>query len=306
MDESIEDDRTLAAVYYPVSLSKFIVLSLLTMGIYDIYWFYKNWRFVHDRDNSTIMPFWRALFSPLWCAALILDLRKHVKNKTIPIALVVFLSIVYFVLSIVSGLPNPYWIVSFLAFVPLLPVVRLINASNQDESQQYVSNSTWKLRHFVLALFSIPLLSFVVSSSVGLIPSTQVVPGSSLWTYHREYLENSGIIEADEQILYFYSEGFFSIKDDGNLLTDRGVISYWREEESNEFYIEKAAFSEIAQIAPEYGSFVESTSVTITRHDRSEFVLLLSTEDRRDRLFLRKLEGFLKKSQKKKKRVRPE
>ena len=292
MDESIADDRTFAAVYYPVSLSKFIVLSLLTCGIYDLFWFYKNWRFVRDRDNSTIMPFWRALFSPLWCAALMLDLRKNVKDKTIPIALVVFLSIVYFVLSILWRLPDPYWIVTFLAFVPLVPVVRLINKSNQDGSQEYVRNSTWKLRHFVLALFSIPLLSFVFSSSVGLIPSTRVVQGSLLWPHHREYLENSGIIEADERILYFYSEGLFSIKDDGNLLTDRGVISYWRDEESNEFYIEKATFSEIAQIAPEYGNFVESTSVTITRHDESEFVLLLSAEDRRDRLFLRELEGL--------------
>ena len=293
MDDSRASDRTLPAVYYPVSLSKFIVLSILTLGIYELYWFYKNWRFVRDRDNSTIMPFWRAVFSPLWCAALILDLRKNVKNKTIPIALVLVLSIVYFVLSIVWQLPDPYWIVSFLNFVALLPVVRLINALNHDESQQYAINSTWKLRHFVLALFSIPLLSFAVSSSVALVPSTQVVPGSLLWAHHRDYLEKSGIVDADEQILYFYSEGFFSMKDDGNLLTDRGVISYWRDEESNEFYIEKAAFSEIAQITPEYGNFVDSTSVTITRHDESDFVLLLSAEDRRDRLFLRELEGFL-------------
>ncbi|NOY41350.1 MAG: hypothetical protein GXP26_05880 [Planctomycetes bacterium] len=293
MDESLVDDRTPTAVYYPVSLSKFIVLSLLTGGVYELYWFYKNWRFVRDRDNSTIRPFWRALFAPLWCAALILDLRESVQDKAISIVPIVFLSIAYFVLSILVQLPDPYWIVTFLAFVPLVPVVRLINASNQDASQEYISNSTWKLRHFVLALFSIPLLSIGVSSSVGLIPSTQVIPGSLLWPHQREYLENSGIVEADEKIIYFYSEGFLSIKDDGNLLTDHGVISYWWDEESNEFYIEKAVFSDISKIIPKYGNFIESTLVTITRHDESEFDLLLSTEDHRDRLFLRKLEGIL-------------
>ena len=123
MDESIEGEGTLAAVYYPVSLSKFIVLSLLTGGIYELYWFYKNWRFVRDRDNSTIRPFWRALFSPLWCAALVLDLRKNenVNGKTIPMVLVVLLPIAYFVLTILWKLPDPYWTVSFLAFVPLVP-----------------------------------------------------------------------------------------------------------------------------------------------------------------------------------------
>ncbi len=293
MGESIEDDSTPAAVYYPVTLSKFVVLSLLTGGFYDLYWFYKNWCFVRDRDNSSIDPFWRALFSPLWCAVLILDLRRNVNDKTISVALVVFLSIVYFVLSIIWRLPDPYWVATFLAFVPLIPFVKLINTQNQYESQQYLINSKWKLRHFVLALFSIPLLSFLVTSSVGLIPSTQVVPGSLLWPHHREYLEKSGIVEADEQVLYFYSAGLFSIKDDGNLLTDCGVISYWLDEESNEFYIEKAVFSEIAQVAPEYGSFAELTSVTIRRNDGSGFTLLLSAEERRDRLFLRELEGLL-------------
>jgi len=152
------------------------------------------------------MPFWRAVLSPLWCINLILDLRKNVKNETISLVFAVFLSIAYFVLSIVWRLPDPYWIATYFAFVPLLPVVRLINASNQGKSQ-YVSNSTWKLRHFVLALFCIPLLSFNVSSSVGLIPSTQVVRGSWLWPHHREYLENAGIIEANKQILFFTPKG---------------------------------------------------------------------------------------------------
>ncbi len=193
MDNSTDHDRTIAAVYHPVSLSKFIVLSLLTGGIYDLYWFYKNWRFVRDRDGSTIMPFWRAIFSPLWLAALILDLRKNVKNETISLIFAVFLSIAYVVLSIVGLLPNPYWIATFLAFVPLLPVVRLINTSNEDDSQ-YVSNSSWKPRHCILALFSIPLLSLTVLPSVGYFPSTQVVRGSLLWPHHREYLQDSGII----------------------------------------------------------------------------------------------------------------
>jgi hypothetical protein len=203
MNESIEDDRTLAAVYDPVSLTKFIVLSLLTGGIYELYWFYKTWRFVRDRDSSTIMPFWRALFSPFRC----------------------------------------------------------FPSQSHPQSDSSLARRLFQVRcdgHMIVSILRI------LASS-----------------------------KQDEQILYFYSEGFFSIKDDGNLLTDRGIMSYWRDEESNEFYIEKAAFSEIAKIAPEYGNFVEPTLVTITRYDESEFVLLLSTADRRDRLFLRKLEGFL-------------
>ena len=45
------------ARYFPVSPAKFVVLSLLTFGIYGIYWFYKNWRYVRERDDSTIWQF---------------------------------------------------------------------------------------------------------------------------------------------------------------------------------------------------------------------------------------------------------
>ena len=32
------------AIYYPVSPGKLIALSVLTLGLYEIYWFYKHWQ----------------------------------------------------------------------------------------------------------------------------------------------------------------------------------------------------------------------------------------------------------------------
>ena len=290
MDATHEVDTSRSAIYYPVSSGKFIVLSVLTWGIYELYWFYKNWSFVRHRDGSGILPFWRAVFCPLWYPALLLDFRRNQGRTSISTPDVVFPSLTYLILGSMWHLDDPFWLIAWLSFAPLLPMVQRINARNPENSLHYASNSSWKLRHLLLAALSAPSIAFVIASSVGAIPSTQVTPGWMLWSYQREHLENSGIIEAGERVLYFYSRGPFSIRDDGQLLTERGVISYWRNEESNELSVKRADFSEIADVAYEYGNWIDPTSVKISRHDSSWFELLLSAEAERDRVFLRRLD----------------
>jgi hypothetical protein len=43
-------------LFFPVSITKFLLLSIGTLGLYEIYWFYKNWGFIKARDRSDISP----------------------------------------------------------------------------------------------------------------------------------------------------------------------------------------------------------------------------------------------------------
>ena len=43
-------------VFFAVSILKFIVLSIFSLGVYDIYWFYKNWKLARAREDSDILP----------------------------------------------------------------------------------------------------------------------------------------------------------------------------------------------------------------------------------------------------------
>jgi hypothetical protein len=49
-------------IYFPVSITKLVVMSLFTCGLYQILWFYKNWRLIKNREHSDIMPVWRSIF----------------------------------------------------------------------------------------------------------------------------------------------------------------------------------------------------------------------------------------------------
>src|SRR5258708_1698326 len=46
-------------LFFSVSLLKLLVMSTVTLGLYDLYWFYKNWTFVKERTARDISPFWR-------------------------------------------------------------------------------------------------------------------------------------------------------------------------------------------------------------------------------------------------------
>lgn len=59
--ENVKQEVRNKIAYQPVWV--FIVLSLTTLGLYRIYWFYRNWHQIRNRGVWDITPVWRALFS---------------------------------------------------------------------------------------------------------------------------------------------------------------------------------------------------------------------------------------------------
>ncbi len=51
---------------FPVATHKFIVLSVCSLGIYELYWCYQNWKRLKQASGERLSPFWRAVFAPLW------------------------------------------------------------------------------------------------------------------------------------------------------------------------------------------------------------------------------------------------
>src|SRR5258708_37159984 len=47
---------------YIISIPKLIILSTVTFGIYDIYWFYKQWKSFKAERDLKVTPWARALF----------------------------------------------------------------------------------------------------------------------------------------------------------------------------------------------------------------------------------------------------
>lgn len=63
-------DASETAEFYVVSKKKMILLLVLTLGIYQVYWFYQNWRHYQKASGEKIWPLPRAIFAIFFVHAL--------------------------------------------------------------------------------------------------------------------------------------------------------------------------------------------------------------------------------------------
>ncbi len=116
---------------HPMSGTKLVVMSLCTFGIYHIFWFYRNWKLRNELRRRGVMAPLRAIFAPIFAFSLFEDVDVEVRRWGVtPGWNAAALAIAYFLLNVVSRLPGPLWIISFLSVLPLLAVQRTINEAN--------------------------------------------------------------------------------------------------------------------------------------------------------------------------------
>ncbi|WP_193163043.1 hypothetical protein [Microbulbifer hainanensis] len=79
------ESTTTAREFYVVSKTKFLVLMIATFGIYEIYWFYKNWSLYKRANNEDMWPVPRAIFAIFFAHSLfrLMDSRVREAEKNI-------------------------------------------------------------------------------------------------------------------------------------------------------------------------------------------------------------------------------
>ncbi len=279
-------------IFYPVSILKFSLLSIFTFDLYLFFWFYKNWKYIRDENHRNINVFWRTLFFNFSCYALLSDVNAEICRKqeyppgagykTRPNGL---LAILFFLLVSVSWrLPDPYSLVSFLSFAPLLFAVNDINALNGRENYHYNRNSRLIFRHYALILIGLPIVGFLIASSTGVIPPTAVVAGADLSTRQVRMIREFAELEQYEQIDFFYSNAL-SLRDDGNIITDKRVVSYHTDEIGTR-HVAAAYFEQILSLHVRVGSFFEPTFIMACMLDNEYLILLSGAQEKADRRFV--------------------
>jgi hypothetical protein len=116
---------------FPVSVPKFIVMSVCTLGLYHVYWAYKNWARIETEPGESLMPWARAIFLGIWNFSLFNRVHTRAAYEEIPTGWnPIFLGIVVLVFAGISRLPHGLGIISLLSFIPYLPVVGTIAKLN--------------------------------------------------------------------------------------------------------------------------------------------------------------------------------
>jgi hypothetical protein len=67
-------DKT--AAFPTVSLTMFVFLSIVTLGLYHIYWFYRAWRVVARRSGERIYPIVRVVLGIFYLRRLFVEIER--------------------------------------------------------------------------------------------------------------------------------------------------------------------------------------------------------------------------------------
>jgi hypothetical protein len=146
--------------YFAVSPFKFTAMCLGTLGLYEVWWFYKNWSRVRAREQSDIWPAWRAIFSIFWCYACCCRIRGTATSLGIPVKLPAGLLTVAWILhSLLVYLPDPWWMLSLFAFIWLLPAQAVANQINLTVVPDHNPNASFSRWNMVWIFIGVCLLA---------------------------------------------------------------------------------------------------------------------------------------------------
>jgi hypothetical protein len=158
------------AHFFAVSILKLTVMSVCTLGFYQVYWFYKHWVLIKERSEPHITPWARALFGIFWCYSCFDFIRKEEQQLDIePTLSAGPLAFGWICLELSSRLPGPYYLCSFLAPLLLIPVQMHVNQINARVSPDHDRNarfSAWNWLAVVVAGIFIGLV--VLGSAAGM------------------------------------------------------------------------------------------------------------------------------------------
>lgn len=151
--------------FFAVSVIKLVIMNVVTFNGYQVYWFYRQWKRIAEREQLALWPFARAIFGVFYCYPCfghIRDFRQGADTGRIlaagPLGLEADsgrtlaagpLAVGFIVTSLLWRLPEPYSLVSMLAFVFLVPVQLHANRLNAASHPFHDRNSRFSMWNWV-------------------------------------------------------------------------------------------------------------------------------------------------------------
>lgn len=153
---------------FNISKFKFAVLSIATLGIYDIYFFYKNWKALRDQGGLKISPFWRAIFGVLFCYSLGKEIFSRSKNLGDPSSHSAGgVAVAYFILSIMGRGGGLVWLISLFSFIPIFSMQDAIKFNNSAINPKSKPDGHFSYKELLLLLPAVIISAILLIGIVG-------------------------------------------------------------------------------------------------------------------------------------------
>ena len=135
-----------------IGLKRFIFLSIISLGLYPLWWIFEAWRFFMQKDKLNIMPAARAIFAIFFIYPLFNRIQDYAEAQGYRAKFSSGLMCIgYIGVSMLAQLPDPYWLISVAAFAFLIPAFQALNFAKSNTQGlktvhiQKFSNPQWIL-----------------------------------------------------------------------------------------------------------------------------------------------------------------
>ncbi|MCU4166036.1 hypothetical protein [Carboxylicivirga caseinilyticus] len=144
-----------------ISERKFIILCILTFGLYKIWWIYKSWRFFSYKDKLNVNSATRTLFSFIFLIPLFQRIKKYSSQLQVNIRYSsVVLFILLFIADFLVSISGSLWVISIFSFVFLLKPVNSLNRTILKDSNFEVSEAK-KFNYRQIAIMGFGIICWI-------------------------------------------------------------------------------------------------------------------------------------------------
>jgi hypothetical protein len=144
--------------YLPVARHKLIVMSLATLSLYQIYWFYQNFRRMDQRTGGGGSPFWRAIAAPLTAHGLFAHVRADAQSRFISVSWSsAGLAVIYLCLTLICFFDYPWWTLALGSVFALVPVHATMEAVNRKVAPNAARDDAYSVTNGVVIVLGVAL-----------------------------------------------------------------------------------------------------------------------------------------------------
>jgi len=137
-----------------MSSNQFMILSIVSFGLYPIWWSYKAWDFFRETEGADVMPAARALFNWIFLSSLLkrikdFSIRNGDRDRYSP----GLLHLGYLVLIFAGYLPEPYLLISILNALIFIQPLKALNFGKINSQEIATKEKTsFNTRQWVLII----------------------------------------------------------------------------------------------------------------------------------------------------------
>ena len=151
-DVALPADVGAETPFFAVSVTKLVVMSICTFSLYEVFWFYRNWKRIAEREREPISPPRRAIFAVVFCYSCFARMRDYDaltgtstgagRLAALPLA------IAWMVTSLLGSFTDYPWISQF-AVLFLVPVQQYVNRLNTAVAPLHDRNARFTAANWI-------------------------------------------------------------------------------------------------------------------------------------------------------------